>query len=195
MDKFLYVRKTLPSLYVEYDEKLDEEYWSGKIGYTYEDYENDKWVLLSEEQVAFHYEYPEATVKEVFECDRLSYAKKRKIAEIDEYDASDSVNCFYLGGQPMWLTYSEREQLATQISAHEAVGRDTMTRWFGWHEYTFPIASWKHMLLALEIYAGDTLNVTESHKAAVSGMSTVVEVEMFDITAGYPEKLVFPYVE
>ena len=193
MNEFYYVNKAIPGSFIDYNEELDQDYWEGKIGYTYEDYENNKWVLLTEEQANFHLQNPEASVKEVFECDRLSYAKKRKISEIDEYDASDSVNCFYLGGQPMWLTYSEREQLATQISAHEAVGRDTMTRWFSGHEYTFPIAVWKQMLLALEIYAGDTLNVTESHKAAVGAMDDADKVIAYDFTVGYPDKLVFPY--
>lgn len=123
--------------------------------------------------------------------DPLERAKVAKINAIEAYDKSDSVNSFTLGGQRMWLTVEEREQIATQISANEAVGRSEMTRWFGGHDFTFPLAIWKQMLVALEVYAGDALNVTESHKAAVMAMESVEDVEAFDITAGYPEKLVF----
>ena len=66
-----------------------------------------------------------------------------------------------------------------------------MTRWFNGHEFTYPIASWKQMLVALEVYAGDALNVTEAHKAAVDALETIEAVDNFDITAGYPEKLSF----
>lgn len=123
--------------------------------------------------------------------DPLERAKVAKVNAIEAYDKSDNVNSFTLGEQKMWLTVEEREQIATQISANEAVERNTMTRWFGGHDFTFPLATWKQMLVALEVYAGDALNVTESHKAAVMAMESVEDVEAFDITQGYPEKLVF----
>jgi hypothetical protein len=45
------------------------------------------------------------------------------------------------------------------------------------------------MLNALEVYAAEALNVTESHKAAVNALTTIEEIEQYDITTGYPEKL------
>ena len=117
--------------------------------------------------------------------------KEYRIKQIEEYDASDAVNTFYINGQPMWLTVQERQQLATQISANEAIGRETMTKWFNGNEYTFPISLWKQMLVAVEVYAGDALNVTESHKVAVAAIEDADEALAYDITAGYPEKLRF----
>lgn len=93
----------------------------------------------------------------------------------------------------MWLTVDERQQLSTQISACETVGRESMTKWFGGREFTFPIEAWKRMLVALEVYAGDALNVTESHKAAVVAMDDTDKVIAYDFTVGYPDKLAFPY--
>lgn len=121
----------------------------------------------------------------------LEQAKHEKIFEIEDYDRSEAVNSFTIGNQTMWLTVDERQQLATQISSNEAIGRDTMTRWFNGHEFTYPIASWKQMLVALEVYAGDALNVTESHKATVNVLNDIESVDNFDITVGYPEKLSF----
>jgi len=91
-----------------------------------------------------------------------------------------------LGEVNMWLTVEERQQIATQITANETIGRDTMTRWFGGQSFTFPIETWKSMLIALEVYAGDALNVTEEHKAAVNSLLTIQDIEDFDITEGYP---------
>lgn len=121
----------------------------------------------------------------------LEQAKQDKVFEIERYDDSLAVNSFEIGGQQMWLTVEERQQIATQISANEAAGRETMTRWFGGVAYTFPLATWKQMLVALEVYAGDAINVTEGHKAEVAQLETIEEVREYDITAGYPEKLVF----
>ena len=124
----------------------------------------------------------------------LPNIKEYRISQIEDYDKSDNVNSFYLGDIQMWLTVAERQQLATQISANEAIGRDSMSKWFGGKEFSFPISAWKQMLVAVEVYAGDALNVTEGHKSEVIAIENADEVIAYDITKGYPEKLVFPYV-
>ena len=123
--------------------------------------------------------------------ERLAQAKRQKIAELEAYGQSDAVDNFTINGNPMWLTVEERQQIATQISANEAVGRDNMTRWFGGHSFTFSLATWKQMLVALEVYAGDAINVTEAHKAAIEALATIEDVEAYDFTASYPTKLSF----
>lgn len=129
---------------------------------------------------------PEPTEEELLERARLE-----KLAEIDEYNQSNNVNEFTVNGIPMWLTVNERQQISTQIAANGAVGRTVMTKWYGGHSFTFPLTVWEQMLVALEVYAGDALNVTEEHRAAVNSLQTVQEIEAYDITDGYPEKLVF----
>ena len=129
---------------------------------------------------------PEPTPEE-----QLEAAKQRKIQEIEDYNVSDAVNEFTIGGQAMWLTVEERQQIATQIEVSEAVGRTSMTRWFDGHDFTFHLATWKQMLVALEVYAGDALNVTEAHKAEVMALTTIQEIDDYDITDGYPTKLNF----
>lgn len=121
----------------------------------------------------------------------LERAKASKIAELEAYDQSDAVDNFTINGNTMWLTVEERQQIATQITANEAAGRTDMTRWFGGNSFTFPLATWKQMLVALEVYAGDAINVTEAHKAAISQLTTVEEVEAYDFTTNYPTKPAF----
>lgn len=130
------------------------------------------------------YQEPEPTAEELLEM-----AKQDKISAIAEYDESDAVNVFYLSGQPLWLDAPTRQQLRISIDAYQATGAAQVTKWFGGHQYTFPTALWISMLNALEVYAAEALNVTEAHRAAVSAMTTVEEVENFDITAGYPAVL------
>ena len=141
--------------------------------------------------IANGYEAVEIEEPALTEEELLEKAKLNKIQQIVAYDRSSNVNSFNLGEQSMWLNVNQRQQIATQISANEAAGRTEMTRWFHGVSYTFPLSSWKQMLVAIEVYAGDALNVTESHKAAVNALDSVEAVEAYDITAGYPEKLSF----
>ena len=194
---YTYIKKSIQKHYVTFAEPLDSNEYNN-IGETWEDYINNKWVLLSAAQVAFHEEHPNASVKNVWDMQipvapqrTLEQAKQEKIWEIEQYDSSDNVNSFTINNISMWLTVDQRQQIATQISANEAIGRETMTRWFSETEFTFPIATWKQMLIALEVYAGDALNVTEAHKAAVDALNSIEAVDNYDYTVGYPTKLNF----
>ena len=130
------------------------------------------------------YPEPEPTTEEL-----LAIAKVGKMAEIDGYDNSENVNLFYLAGQPMWIDAQTRQTLRISIESYAALGRETVTKWFGGQQFTFPTNAWIQMLNALEVYASEALNVTEAHKAAVADMDNVADIGVFDITAGYPEKL------
>jgi hypothetical protein len=57
--------------------------------------------------------------------------------------------------------------------------------------YEYSMDMWYAMLGAVEVYASDALNVTEQHKAAINSLSSIEEVEAYDFTVGYPEKLIF----
>ncbi len=82
--------------------------------------------------------------------------------------------------------------VTTTISfALVAVGIAACCGKIGGVPFEFPLATWKQMLVALEVYADDAINVTESHKAAVAQLETIEEVEAYDITADYPAKPMF----
>jgi hypothetical protein len=123
------------------------------------------------------------------QTDPLELARGNKLMAIEDYDQSNNVNEFYLGGVPMWLDAPTRQQLRISIEAYQATGAETVTKWFGGQQFTFPTSAWLQMLNALEVYAAEALNVTEAHKSAVMAMDNVEDIEAYDITAGYPEKL------
>lgn len=127
---------------------------------------------------------PEPTAAEL-----LAQAKFDKIAEIEDYDASDAVNQFLLGSVPMWLDAPTRQQLRISIEAYQSMGATQVTKWFMGEQFTFPVETWLQMLNALEVYAAEALNVTESHKAAVNALTSIDDIESYDITVGYPQKL------
>jgi hypothetical protein len=91
----------------------------------------------------------------------------------------------------MWLDHDLRQQLRISLDALSQAGRETVTKWFDGVEYTYPIDVWYYMLGLVEVYASDALNVTEEHKAAINALTSVSDVEEYDYTVGYPEKLSF----
>lgn len=117
--------------------------------------------------------------------EKLAIAKAKKISEIDEYNVSASVNTFTVNGHPMWLNFEQRSRLKNSIDAAEAEGRESLTKVYEGMTFTYTIAVWRQMFTIVENYAGDCSNVTEQHKAAVNAMTTVADVEAFDVTADY----------
>ena len=129
---------------------------------------------------------PEPTPEEL-----LQRAKAEKIAELEEYDATDAVNSFSVSGVSLWVPADKRAVLRTSIEAYKALGAESITKVWDGQEYTFPITAWDTMLNQVEVYASECFNQTQRHKAAIESLLTVEEVEDYDFTSGYPEKLEF----
>ena len=119
----------------------------------------------------------------------LEQARINKLAELEAYDSSDSVNSFTLNGNPMWLDYATRQQLRTSIEAYQAQGIENVTKWFNGVQFTFPTSVWLQMLNALEVYASEALNVTEAHRAAINAFTSIKEIDEYDFTSNYPKKI------
>ena len=119
----------------------------------------------------------------------LEQAKANKLLDIEMYDQSSAVNVFYLTGQPLWLDAHTRQQLRISIEAYKAQGVEYVNKWFNGQQYTFPTDLWLSMLNTLEVYAGESLNVTETHKANVMALQSTEAVESYDYTTGYPNVL------
>ena len=118
-----------------------------------------------------------------------------KLRQITDYDTSPAVNSFKLNGADVWLDKATRVGLMNSTSIEKAAGNGTTTLWFAIGgvetEITLPCDTAIQMLSALEMYALACYNRTAQHKAAVAKLTTVGEVEAYDFTTGYPEKLSF----
>lgn len=175
--------------------ELDSRY---NVGTTYDDFLAGAWVPLNEEQEAFYNANPSASIKEIFDCElkppyvpTIEEVKSLKISQIIEYDQSDAVNQFTLGGKQMWLDKDTRVGLVNSINIEQTAGKETTVLWYNAVKYVIPIPLALWMLAALELYALDSYNATQEHIAAVKALATKEEVEAYDYTSGYPDKLVF----
>lgn len=122
---------------------------------------------------------------------QLKQAKAGKVAEISAYDKSPSVNSFLLNNKQRWLDVDLRKSLSYSTNILKEDGEKTVDIWFDTECETMDIDNALYMLKTLEVYAKQTNNVTHQHKAEVMALTSIEEVESYDITKGYPAKLVF----
>jgi hypothetical protein len=127
----------------------------------------------------------------VSEEERVITLKKFKVDEIERYDKSPAVNQFYIGDTAMWLDKETRTGLMLRFQAEQAVGNTDTTLWANGVQYPLPLAVAVQMLYALEVYASACYDNTQRHLAAVDSLSTIEEIQSYDYTTGYPDKLKF----
>ena len=141
-------------------------------------------------------EYDEGEIQKAFaefsvkmDALKLKQAKVEKIAEITAYDTSDKVNGFVLNGLLVWLDKATRVGLMNSTTIAKAAGQQTTTLWLGDVKLEVDCDKAIQLLSALEMYALECFNVTAAHKASVTDLKTIKEVETFDVTADYPKQL------
>lgn len=119
----------------------------------------------------------------------IDMAKAAKIAEIAAYSDSDAVNSLTFNGIKTWLTRTVRDGYDTSITAAKNLGETNVTFMVGDKEMQLPVEQARRVLDLVQRYADACFIVTERHKIAVRALQTVDEVEAYDYTVGYPEKL------
>ena len=127
--------------------------------------------------------------KDLEQEELLSLVKKKKINDISVYDKSNSVNSFNLNGLPVWLDKDTRVGLMNSTQIEKAAGHETTTLWLGSVSLVINCDLAIQLLSALELYALECYNKTAEHKANVGKLTSIEEVEAYDYTTGYPDKL------
>jgi hypothetical protein len=129
---------------------------------------------------------PQPTEEELVEM-----VKQGKKDEIKTYDKSEEVNLFYIGDTAMWLDKETRTGLMLRFQAEQAIGNTDTTLWSNGVQYPLPLEVAVQMLYALEVYASACYDNTQRHLAAVDSLTTIEEIQSYDYTVGYPDKLRF----
>ena len=157
----------------------------------------DKDAELQDYEVVAYSDYLRAENKKKYEGKTLEEAKEILLAEIDAYDKSSAVNGFYLNGMlipwskddPSSPNVDKRMGLRQNIADKVALGEENISIWMKGMSFTMPCAQAEMLMRSIENYAYECFNVTAAHKVAVSELTTIEEVEKYDITAGYPAQL------
>lgn len=129
----------------------------------------------------------------------LENLRRGKIAQLHAYDESEEVNVCHISrdGVTMdyWADKHERDSLKSALRDCIMLGRT---------EYRLDIRELGvsmevncemllQMMAALEVYAVDCYNKTTDHEFALKSCETKEELEAYDFTQGYPDKLTFEF--
>ena len=152
---------------------------------------------LQDYEVVAYSDYLRAENKKKYEGKTIEEAKEMLLAEIDAYDKSSAVNGFYLNGMlipwskddPSSPNVDKRMGLRQNIADKVALGEENISIWMKGMSFTMPCAQAEMLMRSIENYAYECFNVTAAHKKAVSELTSIEEVEKYDITAGYPAQL------
>lgn len=128
-----------------------------------------------------------AIAKRTIEGDTLETAKAMKIADLGIYDASEAVNCFYIGNQAMWLSPAIRTQYKDSLSDAKEAGV-SIVEFAGTN---MPTDNAIAALTAINVYALQCQQNTAHHKEAIAELNTINDVLNYDFMVGYPEKISF----
>lgn len=137
----------------------------------------DGWIL---------YEEPEPTEEDIF-----NETKKELLSNIEYYDSSSDVNMFFIQGLPVWLDKATRAGLKLRFEAEIAMGKTETALWYGNLQFPLPLDTAIQMLYAIEVYASECYDNTQAHLANVNVIDNLEELQNYDYTSGYPEKLNF----
>lgn len=185
--------------YASFEEPLKEEQYN--IGSTYEDYLAGKWILLTDEQVEFANMYPRASIKEILDCKltevpvyerTLEDAKQEMLNTIYNYDNSSAVNEFTINDElRTWFTPEQRANYKNSIDSADLLDIETLQLLVNGQVLQLPTQKAAQLLAMIQLYADACYMVTEQHKAAVSALNSIEEVDNYDYKVGYPKKLNF----
>ena len=203
--RYVYIKKNIREIYIEFPEQFDPAL-NNNLGSTYEDYLDNKWVLLSDEQVDFHETNPDASVKEVWNMEltpiperTLEQAKDEMKYKIDEYDRSENINGFIIHDTINdvtfngWFTAEERSNYKSSIDAAKLVGLETLLFFISDVLLEVTPAQAEYMLAQVQLYADQCYIVTKQNKIAVDALGTIEAVDAFKYESGYPGKIIFDY--
>lgn len=210
--KYTYITKRNKLTYIGLNDLLDPS--CNDIGESYLDFLAGKWVLLSEEQMLFKEEHPEATVEEVFNmklvekidediaANELARAKSDKLEAIYQQDSQS--NKFFISvisegkeiaNNEFWMDKDLRNSLLNVTLPALQKNGDTTTRlWSNTIPPTsieVPIDWALNCIPVVEIYAKKTYDVMQGNIAKVYEAQSVDELNSIDVESGYPPYITF----
>ena len=132
-----------------------------------------------------------AESEELTEAQKLQQAIDNKIAEIDVYDNSDAVNSFTYNNIPLWFSAEVRAGFKNSIESASLLGETTISIPTTAGIINLSLNDAKIILAKIQRYADACYITTLQHKQEVSKLTSIENINAYDITVGYPTKLSF----
>lgn len=197
-----YIQKDVEGLYIESEESFSN------YGFSYDDFLNGRYIELSEDQINYHNDYPEADIVTIMNVSvyqngeviwhisdapvTLESVKENKLSELSEYDNSDNVNDFTVNNEIHgWFTQEQRSNYKSSIESAKLLGIDELQVFIGNTLFTLSTSQAELMLAQIQMYADRCFIITKEHKLQIESLNTIEEVQNYNFTTNYPEKLNF----
>lgn len=123
----------------------------------------------------------------------IDLIRNNKIDEINMYDNSNDINTFFINDLPCWLNKSERNYILTRLNAEKINNIENTSMWINNINYILPVDIALDFIYKLEIYASKCLDTTKTHIYNINNLSNIEEINNYNITSGYPEKIYFNF--
>ena len=115
------------------------------------------------------------------------------ISKINEYDKSSQVNGVTINGMYTWFDKATRVGLRNSTNVLKKQGIESTSLWVDNKEIAIKCDDLIDMLDKLEMYALKCFDTTSSHKRDIYQLDNINDIENYDYTIGYPDKLSFTY--
>lgn len=198
----IYINKNIG--FWEIEESLPESYF---VGTTKGEYLEGAYVPLNEEQVAFYRTNPNATPLEVWfmklnvpeiyeptEAEILVSAKIAKSQEIEDYDQSNEVNEFTFEGTIGWIDAPTRSNYRNSLEAATILEETSIVFELSNVFFTVELEIAKRLLARIQRYADACTIAARTHLAKIESLTNVDEVNNYDYTVDYPDKLILTMI-
>lgn len=154
-------------------------------------HKNGKMVINPSEKLILEDGWAEYVIPEPTPEQLLQEAKNHLKVTIQEYDSSESVNSFTIQDYQVWLDKATRAGLMLRFQAEQASGKTDTVLWYNGMQFPLQIDLALQMLYAIELYASQCYDNTQKHLSMVDNITTLDDLNLYDYTQGYPDKLVF----
>jgi hypothetical protein len=129
--------------------------------------------------------------REIFGIERtLQDAIEEKLAILEDYDTSTEINSFTINGViPAWISKEDRAIYGNSVASARKVGDAIIKINLGGTIIPLDIDQADYALSLIQRYADKAAITTAEHRNAINALKTIEEVDAYNHTANYPEKI------
>ena len=186
----VYIKRDVIKTFVELEKELPSELYNN-LGTSWEDYNSNKWVKLSDEQVAFWKENPTAKVKEVWDMQLtpvhvrdVTDAKNEKKSELSRY-YNENLRNFKYNDTNVWLYPEERLQKKNDIEVSKNNGAKTYKLS---KDLEMDINSAVGLIDCMSEREMTCNTAMETKRAEIDALEDIESVDAVDVSVGFPSE-------
>lgn len=187
-----YIKSDVRNIYIELENELTPELYPN-LGTTWEDYLDNLFVKLSDEQVAFKNEHPKAKVHEVWNMEldpvhvrNLDDAKNEKKSELVRYK-EQHVGDFKYNGTKVWLSDSER--VVKKAEAENAKNNGIETYLLSFQLDAMPVNNALAVINSMTSRELACNQAVASKIKEIDALEDIETVDGVDVSEGFPTEV------